>query len=120
MGSARTRIDELDIDIDSRTALHTYCDRVRKLANDLAIELNMSSHELRSRLKSTPLPEHNNTLSRKWVARKVAAGLWVASEAASAIAQQAIKVAMLFDTYYVNHPNTAIRTDRGKRIDPHA
>jgi hypothetical protein len=102
--SPSKRMDHLNIVLNSRSALHEYCDRVRELAHDLAIELQMSSSELRARLEHTAPVETRSmfgALGRKWTAKKVAAGLWLASELAVAIGTAAIKVPLMFDQYYV-------------------
>lgn len=104
MSSIKTRLDELDIAFSSRSAIHEYCNRLRKLGNDLAVECQLSSKDLQRRLLVTPLadPTLINKAVKFWTAKKVASGLWLAGELAAAIAHNAVKVALLFDQHYVN------------------
>jgi hypothetical protein len=114
MSKVVARMDEFDIDLDSRSAIHLYCDRARQLANALAVELQLASKELRVGLKVTPLADRGSgamsRATRPFIAKKVASGLWRASELSAAIAFQAVKTALMFDQYYVG-----VSIEAGKR-----
>src|SRR6266480_3112575 len=108
------RMDELDIALETRQSIHLYCGRVRSLANQLSLELKLSSTELKTRLNHTqPAGNKLSAAGRRWTAMRVASCLRRASELATSIAYMAVKTAILFDQHYV--PLKPVSTSAAKR-----
>lgn len=95
-------LDPLDIAFNSRSALHTYVDRVRDLAHHFSVDLQAGGTDLRQALLWTQPVEETFFHGRKWTAKKVAGNLLLASELVANAGIAVMKIPSLFDQYYVS------------------
>lgn len=95
------RLDELDIELNSRSALNEYCERVRSLSRELSTEFRAAGDEVRKRLTVTPLNGFHKAMSRRVVAKIFAVVFYRMADSADVMAKAAVKIPRMFEMYYI-------------------
>ncbi len=117
MGSNFERmLDQLDIELDNRTAYHEWTRIANGMAHDFADALEAGAEDLLKRLRKTPVAESGyiGAPGRRVAARKVTSGIRRASQEARAIPVLLSKSFYTFNGLYV--PATILKS--GGALDP--
>jgi hypothetical protein len=101
-----SRIDELDIELANRTALHAWTKTIAEMTHELAEAIDAGAHDLKKRLRKTPVLGHDGMgllgpVGRMTAAKMVTSGYLRAAQEIRAVPPLVGKSFYTFDGLYV-------------------